>query len=219
MSAWRLDIFEAQSKALFGLRRQSGAATALCFRSRTKALDEVSCLIIRSKAASRFACRRSPKDTSDPGIRFVGRTYRLDTKRVFDVATLGARASRPPRSGQRPLQWPSATIADGTSALPGRLRRSKNVQSPDSRFRGNHRFWCIGDVAHAPVFVISVRHPRWIVSRGGIQFCAWIRLVTSKRPEASSCIGRHGRRSRITPLFDRTAASFSACAASHSRGI
>ena len=65
---WRLDIFEAQSEALFGLRRQSGgrrshAATALWLRSPTKALDEVVCLTIQPKAASRFACRRSPKDS------------------------------------------------------------------------------------------------------------------------------------------------------------
>jgi len=95
--------FGCAIRALFGLRRQSGAATALWLRSRTKALNEVSCLTIRSKAASRFACRRSPRDASDPGTSFVGGTYRLDTKRVFAVATLGARASRPPRSGQRPL--------------------------------------------------------------------------------------------------------------------
>jgi len=132
--------FRCAIQAVFGVRRQSEgrwshAATALCLRCRTKALDEVSCLIIRSKAASRagppsLACRRSPKDASAPGMSFVGGTYRLDTKRVFDVATLGARASRPPRSGQRPLQWPSATIADGTSALLAWLCHSKNVQSP-----------------------------------------------------------------------------------------
>ena len=119
--------FRCAIQTVFGVRRQSEgrwshAATALCLRCRTKALDEVSCVIIRPKAASRtgppsLACRRSPKEASDPGIRFVGGTYRLDTKRLFDVATLGARASRPPRSGQRPLRWPLATIADGTSAL------------------------------------------------------------------------------------------------------
>jgi hypothetical protein len=102
---WRLDI-RCAIQALFGLRRQSGAPTALWFRSRTKALDELF-LTIQSKAASRagppsLACRRSPKDASASGTSFVGPTYRLDTKRVFDVVTLGARASRSPRSGQGP---------------------------------------------------------------------------------------------------------------------
>ena len=82
-----------------------------------KAPDELSCLTIHSKARSRFACRRSPKGASAPGTDFVGGTYWLDRKRVSDAATLGARASRPPRSDRRPLQWSSATIADGTSAL------------------------------------------------------------------------------------------------------
>jgi hypothetical protein len=47
------------------------AATALCLYSPTVALGEVSFLTTRSKAASRFACRRSPKDGSDPGAGFV----------------------------------------------------------------------------------------------------------------------------------------------------
>ena len=39
--------------------------------------------------------------------------------------TLGARASRSPRNDRRALQWPAATIAERTSALPGWLRRSQ----------------------------------------------------------------------------------------------
>ena len=51
---WRLDISWSDEATL-------GAPTVLWLGSRTKALSEVSCLAIQSKAASRFACRRSPK--------------------------------------------------------------------------------------------------------------------------------------------------------------
>ncbi|HEU0006807.1 MAG TPA: hypothetical protein VFS12_12525, partial [Terriglobia bacterium] len=71
--------FRSGIRALFGVRWQSAgrsrAATALWLRS-TTALDEVSCLTVQSKAASRvgppsLACRRSPKDDSDSMTRFV----------------------------------------------------------------------------------------------------------------------------------------------------
>src|SRR5688572_12259566 len=56
------------SRALFGLRRQSGAATALWLGSPTKALMRIPAFTIQSKRCRAgppsLACCRSPKDAS-----------------------------------------------------------------------------------------------------------------------------------------------------------
>jgi len=113
--------FRSAIRALFGVRRQSAgrrshAATALWLRSPTKALDEVSCLTIQSKAASRFACRRSPKDASDPGTGFV------------DSTPEGLSEAPDSCSGVRMRPFRRRLCAP---------QMPQNVQSPDSRESGN----------------------------------------------------------------------------------
>jgi len=68
--------FRGAILALYGVRwqsagRRSHAATALCPRSATDALGEVSCLTTRSKAASRFALPpQSKRRTTETGMLF-----------------------------------------------------------------------------------------------------------------------------------------------------
>ena len=59
--------------------------------------------------------------------------YELHKRFLFTHPDLGARASRPPRSGRRPLQWPAATMRAGRPRSQGGFATPKNAQSPVSR--------------------------------------------------------------------------------------
>ena len=135
----RLVSLEVVLQTIWSAPAERGTAVprddgAFGLRSRAKAMDEVSDVTIQDKAASRFACRRGPRDASNPRISTLsGRTIPTRHERLIDVATLGARASRP-------LPWLKATGkrwghsgAGETPALPAWLRRPQETSNPQAQ--------------------------------------------------------------------------------------
>ncbi len=96
------------------------------------------------------ACAGGQRSHAPAPPRWNARSARVSGDwTFFGVAkpSLGARASRPPRSGRRPLRWPAATLAGGPPALPGWLRQT-HVSCRVSAFR--QRSACLVTALHRP---------------------------------------------------------------------